>query len=226
MGWMRYAIYWLPDGQLGRAGADWLGWDVRAGKAVCSAVPDTAIPRKYGFHATIKPPFRLGAGADQAALLSAARRLCAALAPVDLGCLRVRSLGRILALVPESNPGVIARAAVSGLDAFRDPLPESELARRRAPGLTPMQDALLLRWGYPYVMDEFRMHLTLTGADPSPDSVTRAQELFAPLAGPYRLDALSVVGEDVQGRFHLIEDIPLGRGAPPVPHPELAKPLD
>ena len=35
-------------------------------------------------------------------------------------------------------------------------------------GLTDRQEALLTQWGYPYVMEEFRFHITLTGAlDPA-----------------------------------------------------------
>ena len=207
----RYAIYWLPDGALGRAGADWLGWDARSGRG-----DGTAAPVRYGFHATVKPPFRLGEGRDEAGLAEAARVLAGRQAPVDLGRLRVARLGRFLALVLERNPGRLAAAMVEGLDAFRGPAPPDETARRRAAraaGLTPAQDALLARWGYPYVMDEFRMHLTLTGRDPAEGVPERAEAAVAPDAGPHRIEALSLVGEGAEGRFHLIEDLPLGAHA-------------
>lgn len=213
MEWMRYAVYWLPDGPLGRAGAAWLGWDARAGTASDDPADGTDGPRKYGFHATVKPPFRLARGTDGAGLRDTARDLAAGLAPFDLCALRVSRLGPFLALMPEANPAALAAAFVEGLDAFRAPSPPEELARRRAPGLTPSQDALLRRWGYPYVMDEFRMHLTLTGPDPSDATEAAASAVFAPLAGPHRIEALSLVGEAPDGRFHLIEDLPL-HGAP------------
>jgi hypothetical protein len=65
----RYAIYWAPDpaDPLHAAGATWLGRDPETG-AACPQ-PDfsglaalTADPRRYGFHATLKPPLRLRAG--------------------------------------------------------------------------------------------------------------------------------------------------------------------
>lgn len=204
----RYAIYWLPDGPLGRAGVDWLGWDVRAGRG-----DGAAAPARYGFHATIKPPFRLAEGRDEAELTEAAQGLAARRALVDLGTLRVARVARFLALVPRRNPDRLAAAMVEGLDALRAPASPEEVARRRAAMLTPAQDAMLVRWGYPYVIDEFRMHLTLTGRDPAEEMDARARDIFDAHAGPHRIAALSLVGEDAQGRFHLIEDLPLGAHA-------------
>lgn len=208
MGWMRHAIYWLPDGPLGRAGADWLGWDARAGRGNGSAAP-----ARYGFHATIKPPFRLAEGTDAAGLAAAARALAAAMPAAHLGRLKVARISRFLALMPEREPFDLAAAMVEGLDVFRAPPSAAELARRRAPGLNPLQDKLLERWGYPYVMGEFRMHLTLTGRDPHEGVRLKAETVFGQHAGPHRIDALSLVGEDREGRFHLIEDLPLAHQA-------------
>ncbi|MEM7709533.1 MAG: DUF1045 domain-containing protein [Pseudomonadota bacterium] len=212
MDWTRYAIYWLPDGGLGRAGAEWLGWDARAGQAMEAPAPGTDVPRNYGFHATIKPPFRLAEGADSGGVAAAAREAVAALDPVDLGRLTVARPGRFLALVPERNPGALAAEMVAELDRFRAPAAETELARRRANGLTERQEEMLFRWGYPFVMEEFRMHLTLTGRDPRDGVEARARAVFEPLTGPYRIEALSLVGEGSDGRFRLIEDLPLRDG--------------
>ncbi len=216
MDWTRYAIYWLPDGPLGRAGADWLGWDARAGQACATGREDTEEPRRYGFHATLKPPFRLVQGTNAEALGVVARALAARTMPEDLGRLSVARLGRFCALVPDRNPSEVAAAMVAGLDAFRAPPDAAELARRRSGGLTPGQDRLLARWGYPYVMDGFRMHLTLTGPHPSDGAEAEAAAHFANGLGPHRIEVVSLVGEDAQGRFHLVEDLPLrGHAADP-----------
>ena len=53
-------------------------------------------------------------------------------------------------------------SAYPAFDQFRRPAEASELARRRSAGLSERQDALLVRFGYPYVLDEFRFHMTLT----------------------------------------------------------------
>lgn len=212
MTWVRYAIYWLPDGELGTLGASWLGWDARDGQAYVPMV-DAPSARAYGFHATLKPPFRLAEGTDEAGLRARARGVAADIRPVDLGALDVEMLGDFLALRPERTGGIAAVAGrlVEALDGFRAPATGAELARRRASGLSAAQEENLQRWGYPYVFDEFRPHLTLSGNDADPDLAARARAHFREVTGtPTRLCTVSLVGQAADGRFHLIEDLPLG----------------
>lgn len=216
----RYAIYYTPAAGTALAdfGADWLGWDSAAGAVrVHPDVPGvdmaeiTATPRKYGFHGTIKPPFRLADGASPDALADALAMICASAAPVLLEGLQLARLGRFLALVPDGNAtelGALAARAVQELDDFRAPLNEAELAKRRAAALTPEQDAHLVRWGYPYVLDQFRFHLTLSGKlDKATAHITEEalHPMLAPLPlRPYRIDGLTLLGEDAAGMFHQI----------------------
>lgn len=226
MRFKRYGIYYTPPpGPFAEAGAAWLGWDAAAGETrrppAIAGLPVpweaiTATPRKYGFHATIKPPFRLAPGYDAGALKAAFAALCARQAPVVIEALTLAPLGRFLALIPQGEtPDLAALAATSvrALDPFRAPLTDDERARRRAAGLTPAQDALLQRWGYPYVMEAFRFHMTLTGTLPQAAlaAVTAALEahLVPLLPRPLPIDALSLVGEDAAGRFHLVHRIAL-----------------
>lgn len=219
-GFRRYGLYVVPEGGLYRAGADWLGWDSVAGGPVAQpdlpGLPDspatlTATPRKYGFHGTVKPPFRLADGVDAAGLDAAARAFCAGHPPVTIPAMAVRRLGGFVAIVPEEPSAALADlagATVAALDAFRAPPGEAELARRRKSRLTERQEALLARWGYPYVMEEFRFHLTLTGSL-APDAAEAAQGVlarhFAPhLAGSVSIGSLCLMGEDAAGMFHLI----------------------
>src|SRR3546814_16854276 len=68
---------------------------------------------------------------------------------------------------------------VRAFDRFRAPPSETALARRRAAGLSARQEANLQAWGYPYVMEDFRLHFTLTGriTDPAqPDILRRPLE--------------------------------------------------
>ena len=218
----RYAIYYAPEpGPLADFGAAWLGWDPARGAPVAHPAIDglpapvaelTETPRKYGFHGTVKPPFRLAEGTDAAALHAAAQDLCAARAPVRLAGLRLSRLGRFLALTPEGDAGALAALAgtvVRDLDSFRAPLTEAEIARRRPDRLSPAQRDLLDTWGYPYVFEEFRFHLTLTG--PLPDDATAAavEAALAPvlapiLPRPFTIASLCLFGEDADGRFHLL----------------------
>lgn len=174
----RYAIYYAPEPEsdLAAFGRAWLGRDPETGARVAQpAVPGrppgwmeaiTAEPRRYGFHGTLKPPFRLAAGRGVRDLLAAAESLARGQPAIEIGRLALEVLGGFFALVPDGPVPALeafAAACVRELDAFRAPPSPDELARRRRSGLSPRQDALLARWGYPYVMEEFRFHLTLTG---------------------------------------------------------------
>jgi putative phosphonate metabolism protein len=174
----RYAIYYVPapDSGLHRFGAHLLGYDAFSGEdlpfpdGILQTTPDwsdlTGDPRKYGFHATLKAPMSLADGKTEVELLAA----CAAFAAIPRAIPVIRpvvgSIEGFIAVVPaEPSPELIRLAAdcVSSFDAFRAPLSEAERARRNPSQLTPMQRGHLDRWGYPYVMDDFRFHVTLTG---------------------------------------------------------------
>ncbi|MEL7260424.1 MAG: DUF1045 domain-containing protein [Pseudomonadota bacterium] len=216
----RYAIYYTPapGSALADFGAAWLGWDSATGRAV--AHPDaagldvaaiTGTPRKYGFHGTIKPPFRLAEGQTADALAAELAALCADAAPVTLDGLTLARLGKFLALVPDGDAAALAHLAaraVQELDHFRAPATDAELAKRRAARLSPAQDALLVQWGYPYVLDEFRFHLTLSGRLEA-DVAAAAEKALTPMLAelslrPYGITGLTLLGEDEDGMFHQI----------------------
>ncbi|MEM9735402.1 MAG: DUF1045 domain-containing protein [Pseudomonadota bacterium] len=222
MAYRRFAIYYAPPAEhpLGRFGAAWLGWDAASGVEV--AHPDlgldaarlTATPRKYGFHGTLKPPMRL-VGTPEA-FEDAARALAADVAAFEMPPLTLRAIGPFLALVPaEPSRALAALAArcVMELDQFRAPPSEAELAKRRQQQLSPAQEALLARWGYPKVLEEFRFPLTRTGALEAGD-LARATEalapaLEAPLAEPLPVREICLFGEAKDGRFHIVTRLPL-----------------
>ncbi|WP_010139168.1 DUF1045 domain-containing protein [Oceanicola sp. S124] len=226
----RYAIYYLPEpGPLADFGAAWLGWDVQGGAEVAHpqvpALPRpvaelTATPRKYGFHGTVKPPFRLAEGHDAAGLALAAERLAERLEPVVLDGLALTRLGSFIALTPRGSRAqltalaALASESVQGLDAYRAPAPQSELDRRRKAGLSARQESYLQQWGYPYVMEEFRFHLTLTGklsAIDAPAVEAALRPVVAPvMPEPFTIESLCLCGEDEAGRFHLVKRLALG----------------
>lgn len=218
-GFRRYAVYYLPEpGPLADALAAWLGWDIATGQAVAHPEVDgwdvpalTELPRKYGAHGTIKPPFALAESHTVEELDAAMGALCASVEPVVLDGLKVAQLGGFLALVPKGDTNalsLLAAGAVSGLDDFRAPQSQAQIDKRRAAGLTTRQDELLERWGYPYVMDEFRFHITLTGKMQDGDAEALRKVLkkrIKPLLSkPFVIESLCLVGEDAQGMFHLI----------------------
>lgn len=204
-----------PVGPLADFGASWLGWDVLHGRE--TPQPDvpglddiTMTPRKYGFHATLKPPFRLAGGRDVQSLETAVSDLAVDLAPAICNELGLTTLGGFLALSPQDDMQAVrrvARACVRELDRFRAPASEAELARRRKVGLSPLQEAQLTQWGYPYVMEEFRFHMTLTARLPKTNVAvwSAAVRRYLPdLSGLFVLDQIALCGERKDGRFEVI----------------------
>jgi putative phosphonate metabolism protein len=174
----RYAIYYAPEpaSVLDRFGAALLGYDAADGEDlpfpadVIEAAPDwhelTTDPRKYGFHATLKAPFSLAQGKTEADLLAA----CAVFAatPRAIPVIRpvVGAISGFIAVIPAEPPADLLQLAadcVREFDFLRAPLTEADRARRNPSQLTIAQRDYLDRWGYPYVMEQFRFHMTLTG---------------------------------------------------------------
>jgi putative phosphonate metabolism protein len=168
----RLALYWAPaeDDPLHARGSAWLGRDAATGAALAQPAVDgvdlaqvTSDPRGYGLHATLKPPFRLRRG--YAAARTEAVALAARTAPFDLPPLAVHDLDGFLALRETTSCPALhafADACVAALDDHRTPPDAAEIARRRPERMTAPQRAHLDRWGYPYVFEEWRFHVTLT----------------------------------------------------------------
>jgi putative phosphonate metabolism protein len=175
-GYNRYAVFWTPPAGSGLAlfGAEWLGWDAEAARdapqpALILPRPlaeVTRTPRRYGFHGTLKPPFRLAIGTHTAEIDQALTTLAGRLPPASAPGLALTTRLGFLALMPDGPApeiSLLAATCTRDLDRFRAPPGEAELAQRRARALTPRQEQNLTHWGYPYVLDDFHFHLTLTG---------------------------------------------------------------
>ena len=206
----RYAIYYAPAAAepLWAFGSSVLGYDAATGAR--AAFPDhpllrdapidawTADPRKYGFHATLKPPFALTPGASETALIEAVRDFAGEQTPFDAGLLRVAPIGAFVALKPAGPaPGLsrLADACVEAFDRFRAPASPAERARRLQSPLTASQIENLDRWGYPYVFADFRFHMTLSGPLHEEDRQRFAaamSELYASLARPLLVDGIAL----------------------------------
>lgn len=233
----RYAIYAAPDAgsDLWRFGCSVIGYDALTGSRVpfpsasVFANPDFISaqdePARYGFHATVKPPFRMALDLEgdngerqlRYALASFASRMFP-LSPVYLA---VAELGRFVALVPEApwrEVEEFAAACVEEFEPFRAPLTEAEYTRRKPHLLSERQRSYLERHGYPYVMDEFRFHMTLTGPLPGPlrgEALTALQELYRAAASPFTLDALCLFMQEAAGKpFRLVSRYRLGQNRP------------
>ncbi len=193
----RFAVYFAPrrSSLLARFGCSWLGRDARTGEAVAQPSLDgippdrlaalTAEPRRYGWHATLKAPFRLAPDASLGDLVAHAMAFSAARLPFEIPALELGSLGGFLALVPRATPPLLAGLAedcVRAFDGFRAKPGRGAALPGRPRPLSRRQAALLERWGYAYVMEEFRFHMTLTARLPDEERGRIAAALAPHLA--------------------------------------------
>jgi Protein of unknown function (DUF1045) len=180
---MRYALYLIPapTSALWVSASAWLGYDSLRGERMAQPVlpgfsaealeAATREPRRYGFHLTLKAPFRLSPGQSEDKLIAAFEEFCTARNGFDLGALKLEArLGNegsgFICLVPATPcPALflLEQDAVRGFEPFRAPLDAREMARRKPETLTPAQRHLLTQFGYPFVLEEFRPHFSLTG---------------------------------------------------------------
>ena len=179
---MRYALYFTPPASdpLTLAAQRWLGRNAFTGAALERPVADgfdaaalaglTADPRRYGFHATLKAPFSLAEGRSEAELLAEIGRFVSEVEPFEIPRAVIGRLGSFFALVPGDDCAPLqafAGEVVRRFERFRAPLASADIARRKPDELTAEKRQNLVQWGYPYVFDEFRFHMTLTGRVPA-----------------------------------------------------------
>jgi hypothetical protein len=175
---MRYAICFTPSASdpLTLAAANWLGRNVYSGEMVeppsvrglgiHEIAFHTAVPRRYGFNATLKAPFRLAEQVSESAMLRDLMRFSGTMKPFDIPRLEVKRLGNAFGLVPsEPCPQIdmLASSVVQAFDPYRAPLLEAEIERSNPDSLSAVQFVNFYRWGNPYVLDEFRFQMMLTG---------------------------------------------------------------
>lgn len=173
----RYALYLVPPAEsaLWNRGCRWLGRDPESGSLPeqpampgfsADAIREiTRTAAGYGFHGTLKAPFRLADGVDESEVLHRAERMAQSTNRFTMPRLRVDSLDGFLALRPDGDDAslnALAEQTVVTLDDLRAPVGAEERARRVAAGLDARQVELLDRWGYSHVLERFRFHMTLT----------------------------------------------------------------
>lgn len=178
---MRCAINFTPpqDDPLTIAAVRWIGRDAftderiagveTAGLTEADRAFVTAPARRYGFHGTLKAPFRIAGTQSLGALDAALTQFASRHTSVNLPATHIGLLDDFFALMPaEPSAALVELAAdlVRDLDRFRAPLDELDFAKRGRALLNERQLANLLRWGYPYVFEDFRFHMTLTGPVP------------------------------------------------------------
>jgi len=225
----RFAIYFAPSAtsDLWERASVWLGRDAADGDLFDGPVAGidrtrllnlTQSANRYGFHATIKAPMALVEGATETDLRAALAEFVRQHQPIPLGRLQLASLHGFLALIPEGETERLqdfAAHVVEQFDLFRAPMSVKDRASRAGAGLSERQIELLDAYGYPYVFDEFRFHMTVTdrleGADAAEISAAAATWFAPVLEEPLELDRLSLFHESETGKpFRRIGDFKLG----------------
>lgn len=223
----RWAIYFMPGPEtaLWRLASRVIGRDAVSDErlpfphaAPCDAVDWEALtvePRRYGFHATLKAPFELAEGTDEATLIAAATAFAAIRRPFVVPDLTVALLGDFVALRPAGRSvdlDGLAADCVVAFEPFRAPLDAAERARRLGPAPSADRIAAVDRWGYAHVFEDFRFHMTLTGPLPaSRREPARAalEALVGAAARPLAVDAIAVFRQDRRDRpFSLVARLP------------------
>jgi hypothetical protein len=222
----RYSVYFAPPPQSAwwQAGSQWLG-RCAAGNAVL-AMPAIkgmsedewqsarAAPRRYGWHATLKAPFILAPDTSVNLLATTLSTLAQSMQAFDMPLMQVVLMDDFLALVPQvesEKANTVAARCVVELQSLAATLSESELKRRRQAGLSAEQDAMLLRWGYPFVLEHYRLHFSLTGSLKNfsqhqiENLLAAAQDWFAVLP-PCRLDSLALFVEPSPGADFMLQE--------------------
>jgi len=227
----RYAIYFTPgpDHPLTEFGAAWLGRNPYTGEVTApegfemlepeDQAEITSDARHYGFHATLKAPFSLAPDTEESAFLAALKTEAATLAPFEAPPLALGDdLGGFMALLLSERSTAFEALHDRVLHAFepyRAPLTEAELERRRRARLSERQEAYLTRYGYPYVLEDWIFHMTLTKR--LSDDFLREQikdALEAPLsylcAEPLMVDALCLFKQETRETpFRVLARVPL-----------------
>lgn len=223
----RYAIYLAPspDTPFWRAASRVIGRDAVTGESLpfpplapCDAADwaeVTAEPRRYGFHATLKAPFELAEDVDEALLVEAARGFAAARHGFSIADLSVKAMKSFIALTPDAphaDLDGLAADCVVAFEPFRAPLAPAERARRVATLADPRHVASVDRWGYPWVFEDFRFHMTLTGplAEPRREAVRAELAAFlGDVARPFAVDAIVVFRQERRDApFRVLERFP------------------
>jgi alpha-D-ribose 1-methylphosphonate 5-triphosphate synthase subunit PhnG len=217
----RYAVYYVPDqdSDLYRLGSSLLGYSLREGKELpMAALPGAGAPGEYskkasvyGFHSTVIAPFRTQRGKE--GIASAIALALSKHAPFRLAPLRLRLLNGFPALCAEGPMDGFQALEKSLLEAlyplFLPPDPES-LGRRGE--LNPKQLGYFWKWGYPFVLDEHRFHMTL-GDPNSSDGYIGALKNYFPASSTDALvfGKVTLCAQESPGsRFISLGDFPLG----------------
>ncbi len=179
----RVAIYFLPkkNSSLENFGKNLLGRDINKKKKISLTRRQKYFinrgftyfdelknyceqPAKYGFHATLKAPFRLKRNVKTKNFYDVISHIATQHSRFKIKGLKIvysKKFTFITSRKPNKLLINLENDLVKHLDTFRAELNKTEIKKRIPDSLTFKQNKYLKEWGYPFVFDQFKFHMTL-----------------------------------------------------------------
>ncbi len=221
----RYGVYFMPadTSELAGFGTSVLG-RTATGEPVAAPADDfpgraelVATARGYGFHATLRAPFEPLPEVTRDHLVAAMEEVAARLHAIDLEGLAPELVGGFCALLlpggrSEMQVRALAGTVVDSFEHLRAPLSDADRQRRQPSRLSEREREHLERYGYPYVHDTFRFHMTLSSSlqDPQPYLGWLRHRYATQMSAPCELDRLALAWQpDRLSAFRRIAEVRL-----------------
>ena len=231
----RYAIYYAPpkESSLEEFGRYWFGWDPLNAKLInnkhrinylnrfgiknlINIDKNVLIPKKYGFHGTLIPPFKLNKNYSTNTLFKKTEEIAKKFKKFKFYKFKLKKINNFYAFVQNkknNNINKLSNRLVRELFKFRSPLTKKEIDRRNPSKLSKLQLSILYKWGYPYLMSEFNFHMTLA-------SEVTGNKLYSELKKIEKnkeiilneinnFDKIYIFGENQKGMFENLENFSL-----------------
>ena len=231
----RYAIYYAPpkESNLEEFGRYWFGWDPINAKSINNKQrinylngfgiknlknidKNVLIARKYGFHGTLIPPFKLNKNYSTKTLFKKTEKIAKKFKKFKFYKFKLKKINNFYAFVQNkknNNINKLSNRLVRELFKFRSPLTKKEIDRRNPSKLSKFQLNILYKWGYPYLMSEFKFHMTLA-------SEVTGNKLYSELKKIENnkeiilneinnFDKIYIFGENQKGMFENLENFSL-----------------
>ncbi len=231
----RYAIYYAPpkESNLEEFGRYWFGWDPLNAKLINNKQrinylngfgiknlknidKNVLIAKKYGFHGTLIPPFKLNKNYSTNLLFKKTEDIAKKFKKFKFYKFKLKKINNFYAFVQNkknNNINKLSNRLVRELFKFRSPLTKKEIDRRNPSKLSKFQLNILYKWGYPYLMSEFKFHMTLA-------SEVTGNKLYSELKKIENnkeiilneinnFDKIYIFGENQKGMFENLENFSL-----------------
>ena len=227
----RVAIYFLPkkNSSLENFGKNLLGRDINKKKKISLTRRQKYFisrgftffdelkdyceqPAKYGFHATLKAPFRLKRNVKTKNFYDVISHIAAQHSRFKIQGLKIvysKKFTFITSRKPNKLLINLENDLVKHLDTFRAELNKKEIKKRIPDSLTFKQNKYLKEWGYPFVFDQFKFHMTLMNQNNNKLSNKQKLELekliYKISNNVIEFNEISLLGENKNGHFEEIK---------------------